>query len=245
MRAGRLAWACAVVSACVAAAVGAAAAPQPEPTLRVLFLGNSLTEANDLPGLVAAFGRARGASLEIGAFTPGGYSLEDHWADQGRQLLASGDWDAVVLQQGPSALPESQVLLRRFAIAWADEARRAGAVPALYTVWPEAYRSYALPTVIASYRDAARAAGARVLPAGAAWREAWRRKRSLPLYGPDGFHPSPMGSYLAALVVYAGLTDTTPVGLPRVVRTPRVSIAVSARTAKLLQASARVALARR
>jgi hypothetical protein len=236
----------AAVCACLAGTVGGgAAAAEPAPTLRVLFLGNSLTAANDLPELLAALGRARGVRVETGAFTPGGYSLEDHWADQGRALLAGGGWDAVVLQQGPSALPESQVLLRRFAIAWADEARRVGAVPALYTVWPEAYRSYALPTVIASYRDAARAAGARVLPAGGAWREAWRRKASLPLYGPDGFHPSPMGSYLAALVIYAGLTDTSPVGLPRVLQTAGMRVAVSAKTAKLLQVSARVALTRR
>ena len=41
-----------------------------------------------------------------------------------------------------------------------------------------------------------------LLPAGDAWRAAWAADARLPLYGPDGFHPSPMGTYLAALVIY-------------------------------------------
>jgi hypothetical protein len=214
-------------------------------SLSVLFLGNSLTAANDLPELVAALGRARGVRIDYAAFTPGGYSLEDHWSDRGRILLSSAPWDVVVLQQGPSALPESQVDLRRWARTWADAARARGAAPALYTVWPESYRQYALPTVIASYRDAARAAGARILPAGGAWREAWRRNGKLPLYGPDGFHPSRLGTYLAALVIYAGLTDSSPVGLPRVVHSSGAQVSVSAKVARTLQLSARAALAAR
>ena len=40
-----------------------------------------------------------------------------------------------------------------------------------------------------------------VLPVGEAWRSAWRIDPNIALYGPDGFHPSLMGTYLAALVV--------------------------------------------
>jgi hypothetical protein len=36
----------------------------------------------------------------------------------------------------------------------------------------------------------------------------------LPLYGDDGFHPSPMGTYLAAIAIYAELLEASPVGLP-------------------------------
>ena len=43
----------------------------------------------------------------------GGFSLEDHW-NQGiaQRRIAEGGWSIVVLQQGPSSLPESQVALR-------------------------------------------------------------------------------------------------------------------------------------
>ncbi|MDH3224200.1 MAG: hypothetical protein OEO23_10835, partial [Gemmatimonadota bacterium] len=41
-----------------------------------------------------------------------------------------------------------------------------------------------------------------LFPAGEAWRAAWRVDESLGLYGGDGFHPSVLGSYLAALTIY-------------------------------------------
>src|SRR5688500_18603857 len=73
--------------------------------LLVLFVGNSLTETNDLPARVAALAAATGRKLEYQTITFGGFSLEDHW-NQGdaRAALATRSWDVVVMQQGPSAL---------------------------------------------------------------------------------------------------------------------------------------------
>ena len=36
----------------------------------------------------------------------------------------------------------------------------------------------------------------------------------VPLYGPDGFHPTPTATYLAALVIYQQVSGRSPVGLP-------------------------------
>jgi hypothetical protein len=49
-----------------------------------------------------------------------------------------------------------------------------------------------------SYETAAKEIGGLFLPAGEAWRVAWKRDPDLHFYGPDGFHPSPLGSLLAA-----------------------------------------------
>jgi hypothetical protein len=175
-------------------------------SLRVLFVGNSLTETNDLPAVVASLARSRGRALEYRTVAFGGYSLEDHWQQgDARAALASRSWDVVVMQQGPSALPESQSNLREWATRFADEARAYGTEPALLTVWPESYRKGALVQVISSYRKAAVAAHAVLLPAGAAWREVWSCDARIALYGPDGFHPSRLGTYAAALVVYGRL----------------------------------------
>ena len=212
--------------------VSLASAGAPSSELRVLFVGNSLTETNDLPAKVAALAEATGRKLEYRTITFGGYSLEDHWhRGDARQALATRNWDVVVMQQGPSALPESQVDLRRWATTWADEARAAGTRTALMTVWPEAYRQGALVQVIGSYSRAAEAAGATLLPAGAAWREAWGCDARLPLYGPDGFHPSRLGTRLAALVVYG-----------RLFKAPLVT--AGTRQARVLQKSAARALGR-
>ena len=45
-----------------------------------------------------------------------------------------------------------------------------------------------------------------VFPAGQAWVSALSHDPSLPIYGTDGYHPAPLGTYLAALVVYEGIT---------------------------------------
>jgi hypothetical protein len=216
----------------------------PEP-LRVLFVGNSLTAANDLPAFVATLARVRGQrEIEYKTIAPGGTNLEDHWnAGEVPAELATGKWDVVVMQQGPSALPESQTNLIEWATRLADHARLYGVRPALLTVWPEHERRYATAAVIASYANAAKAAHAELYPAGVAWQAAWRRKPSLPLYGPDGFHPSALGTYLTALVVLAGLTGDEPSGKPFRLRRPGIKLVISPARAKLLRAAVAEALA--
>jgi hypothetical protein len=184
--------------------------------VRVLFIGNSLTAANDLPSMVAALAAAAGAGrLETRVIARGGYSLEDHWNDgQARRAIAGGGWSFVVLQQGPSALPESQVLLRQYTRRFNDLIVRAGARPALYMVWPSRERFGDFDGVRLSYTKAAQDVDGLLLPAGEAWRVAWRRDEHLALYGPDDFHPSPLGSYLAALVIVHRLTGRMPSSPP-------------------------------
>jgi hypothetical protein len=181
------------------------------------MIGNSLTNANDLAGLVEALADAAGLAWEVEAITVGGGSLEDHWGTAStRARIGSGDWDAVVLQQGPSSLPESRAHLRHWAEVFDSAARDAGARTSLYEVWPELARSDVFDRVRDSYALAASDVDGNFLAAGETWREAWRRDPTAPLYGPDDFHPSPAGSYAAALAIYAGLSGQSPVGLPRV-----------------------------
>jgi hypothetical protein len=152
------------VIAALAVACCSAAAAQPPQTLRVLFVGNSLTATNDLPAVVVRLAAQSGRRLEYRSIVFSGYALEDHWQQgDARAALASGGWDVVVMQQGPSALPESQANLREWSSRFADEARAHGVRPALLTVWPESYRRGALRDVIASYRRAAAAARAELL----------------------------------------------------------------------------------
>jgi hypothetical protein len=161
---------------------------------RVLFVGNSLTDGNDLPLIVEALSQSGGRPLSCDKVTYGGVSLEDHWGLKTQDRIAAGGWRYVVLQQGPSALPESRVNLREWTARFDTVIRQAGARTALYMVWPESFRREAFPDVSASYRLAAQDVGGTLLPAGEAWVAAWRRNPGLQLYGPDGFHPTVMGS---------------------------------------------------
>ena len=68
----------------------------------------------------------------------------------------------------------------------------------------------------ASYRAAADATGATLIPAGEEWERARTRKRGLVLTEADGFHPSEMGTEIAARAVVRALWS-----LPREQPAPR------------------------
>jgi lysophospholipase L1-like esterase len=183
--------------------------------MHVLFIGNSLTYSNDLPLVVQAMAKAAGKSLEVDSVTGGGYSLDDHWNDGGAQkAIASRRWTYVVLQHGPSSLPESRAELRAAVKRFAPVIRKAGAKPALFMVWPPADRISYFDDVRDAYALAAADVSGLFIPAGEAWRAAWRRDPNAPLYSQDDFHPSAAGSYAAALSIYGMIFKTSPQGLP-------------------------------
>jgi len=183
--------------------------------LQVLFLGNSLTLVNDVPGIVQAMVAFRtSTTITVSSVTPPGAGLEDLWLEgSALDSIRRGGWDVVVLQQGPSAT-EGRPSLLEYSQKFATEIRMVGAVPALYMVWPAEERSFDFDGVSDSYRTAAELVDGLLFPAGEAWRAAWRRDSTIDLYGYDRFHASPSGSYLAALVMFAQLTGESPIGLP-------------------------------
>jgi hypothetical protein len=62
--------------------------------LRILFIGNSLTAANDLPAVLEAFARAQGVVVETRTVAFPDHSLQDHWnRREARRALAEGKWD--------------------------------------------------------------------------------------------------------------------------------------------------------
>jgi len=189
---------------------------------RILFIGNSLTEANGLPAMVETLSRQGGGTpISTASVVFGGFSLEDHWKHgTAQRRVAEGGWSIVVLQQGPSALPESQTALREWTARFDAIIRASGGRTALYMVWPESNRRDAFDAVSRSYTRAAEDVGGMLFPVGEAWRGAWRRDPDVPLYGPDGFHPTPTATYLAALVIYQQISGRSPVGLPALTQMP-------------------------
>ena len=245
--AGRRVRALFAILALLACASAAPTGPEiPENALRVLFIGNSLTYFNNLPAVVAAMAIAT-AQEKPPAFAmvaQPDYSLEDHWNDgRARSALDSGPWHFVVMQQGPSSLVENRQLLRDWTQRFAGPIRAAGARPALYMVWPSSSRSGDFDGVLAAYSGAAAAVDGLFLPAGEAWRAAWRRDSELALYGPDGFHPSALGTYLAALVIFTRLYDVSPDVVPSTFPVGSSTLRVSDEAAAHMRAAAKEVLA--
>ncbi len=186
----------------------------PDADLRILFVGNSLTYANDLPGLVETVAEIAGHSVETASVAYSNYGLGDHWAAGTQSTIRELRPDVVVLQQGPSTLPESQAYLREWTDSLSRVIREVGAVPALLMVWPPEDPRYTFAAVHASYRAAAQDVGGIFIPAGISWLEAWKADSRFVLYAADRFHPAPLGSVVAALTVVRTLFDESLVGLP-------------------------------
>jgi hypothetical protein len=157
-------------------------------------------------------------------------------------MMEKEHFDFVVLQQGPSSLLESRANLRAWAASFAEIIRRRGGVPALYMVWPEETRLRMMGAVAESYRLAAKDVKGLILAGGEAWSAAWRIDPSIHLYGPDRFHPSELGSLLAALIIYEGLSGDAPVSLPNRLSTNALAgtqIVISAKDSLTLLGAAR------
>ena len=181
---------------------------------RILFVGNSLTRTNDLPSLVRSLGEAAGLSISVASILEPNYSLEDHWSDGLEDEIRRLRADFVVMQQGPSSLPASGEHLVAWAGVIAPVVREAGGEPVLLMVWPDYTRADYFDEVRDHYLAAAEAVNGRFVPAGWSWIETWGRDPELDLYGPDGFHPSYLGTLVAAHTVLAVLFDLDASAIP-------------------------------
>lgn len=181
---------------------------------KVLFIGNSLTYAHDLPAMLTAVAAQAGKTLVTGEVTEPDFSLADHYRLGRAQAEIAKGYQLVILQQGPSALEESQLDLKKWSLRFDPIIRSSGARPALYMVWPELARFGVFSAVRESYSNAADAIGGMFIPGGEAWRASWRVDPALKLYGDDDFHPSTLGTYAIAVSMFAELFRQMPDNLP-------------------------------
>jgi hypothetical protein len=245
MRILRLILLCAVIGACNKSPSETELPTRQLPAegFNVLFIGNSLTYWNALPALVSALAdSAKLPELNWAMVAYPDYNLEDHWArGDAPKAIALGNWDYVVLQQGPSSVLVNREQLINSTRMIDVELRRVNARAALYSVWPQISRQQDFPAAIESYRLAAETVNGLFLPVASAWLIAADMDRTIALYSQDGLHPSPAGSYLAALVMFQQLYDRSPVGLPARVRLDvdgAPILSVTAAQAATLQAAA-------
>lgn len=185
--------------------------------VRILFIGNSLTFFNDLPGLVASIADVSGIEVSVISRANANFSLEDHWHAGAAAGIRDLEPDIVVMQQGPSSLEQNKLHLRSWSDSLARVAHEVGATTALYMVWPSVDRILFFDDVLESYRLAAEASGSLFAPAGEAWREYWEEDPHAELYGGDGFHPSQLGSVVAAVTIASVVLDLDPTSLPATV----------------------------
>ena len=199
-----------------AAACSSATAAGDPPTRSILFIGNSLTFANDLPAMVALVAQADHDPIEVASVAGPNLAVIDHvnGSTDAVARIDRGGWGFVVLQQGPTPAGVCRDTLVLAAMRLAPHIRDAGARPALFSPWARLQAPQSLEPAGESAEMAARAVGGIVAPVGIAWREALRTDPGAPLYGPDGYHPAPAGTLLAALTIYDRLFGRDVRNLP-------------------------------
>ena len=188
--------------------------------LQVLFIGNSYTTTNDLPGTLAALVQASGQqpTLVVDQHCVGGATLQQHWeAGDALKKIQSSDWDFVVLQeQSQTALPAfgQQEKFFPYSQEFVREIKARQGIPLFYMTWKRPDTPFPAEDWIDSYVQITKRTKSEVAPAGIAFE---RVKLAIPGWNPyadTGGHPTSASTYLTACVFYCQLLDRDPVGLP-------------------------------
>jgi hypothetical protein len=193
---------------------------------RVLFIGNSLTFFNDLPGMFAEIAQSGGYEVEVEMIAHGGWTLADHVQSTAiTEKIKGGSWDYVVLQEKSRlpAIPDQRDEQMVPAVRILEERiKESGAETILFMTWgtrdglPEAgYDDYAemQSQIESGTLEIGKEFKITVAPVGIAWQSALERAHNFNLWQLDGIHPAREGTYLSALVFYALIFQQSPAGL--------------------------------
>lgn len=191
-------------------------------TRRVLFIGNSYTEVNNLPAMVQQIASSMGNALEYSQNTPGGCTFQQHLQNASLDLIRQGGWDVVVLQEQSQlpSFPPDQVARECFPYA-------AQLVEEVYAANPEGEAMFYMTwgrrdgdqenaqyypplgtyegmdsLLYDRYMYMAQVNDASVCPVGRVWRRLREQHSDIELYASDGSHPSMAGTYAAATAFY-------------------------------------------
>lgn len=182
--------------------------------IKVLFIGNSFTQRNNLPGLLADMAAERGLHVDTELISSGGASLRTHWnGGRASDAIAKGGYDYVVLQE-QSTLPVKNPQRMAENVRLFDAAiKRAGSTTVLYLTWARQHSPDSQQAITDAYQSIGTELGALVVPVGLAWQSFLAKHENPELYDRDQSHPTLAGSYLAACVFLAVLCGFDPVGI--------------------------------
>jgi hypothetical protein len=204
---------------------------------RVLFIGNSLTYTNGLPQTVVDLGIASGDTIRALQVALPNFAVIDHALGMSNAVgvIQSQPWDYVIIQQGPTTTAVNRDTLILAAKILDPHVKASGGRLAAFMAWPNLDQPHLFDAVRLSAQLAAEAVAGVFIPAGQAWRESMTAEPAIQLYGADGYHPGPLGTYLAALVTYEKITGKDARLLPGEAVVGGVRLAVSESVVRHLQ----------
>jgi len=200
-------------------------------SVRVLFIGNSYTEVNNLPNIISGMAASDGDVLVYQSSTPGGYTFSQHCTNPNTlSLINQGNWDFVVLQEQSQypGFPDAQVASNVYPYAKRLDSLIHEANPCAKTVFymtwgrkngdqdncqffPPLCTYLGMDSLLQlRYTIMAEDNHAYISPVARIWRSLRQQNSNIELYSSDESHPSPAGSFAAAASFYALLFNKNP-----------------------------------
>jgi len=195
-------------------------------TMQVLFIGNSYTHYHDLPQTVKEIAETQQINMEYTAIHPGGTRLAQHLqSEEVINTIKRGIWNYIVLQEQSTApaLPTEQVIKNVYSAASGLDSLiheyNNNARVIFYMTWghkngsQKQVKNYPLINTYQgmqerlkiSYLEMTYRHDAWCAPVGMAWQRVRQEHPDYILYEHDRSHPSALGSYLAANVIFTTL----------------------------------------
>lgn len=184
---------------------------------KILFIGNSYTEVNNLPLLIKNVSNSVGHDIEYESNTPGGFTFQNHVSGSS-SYIQQGGWDYVVLQEQSQlpSFPDNQFNNECYPYAqqlctMVREYNQDAKI-IFYMTWGRKYGDnqncqYFLPLctyegmdslLYLRYMIMAQDNHTLVSPVGKVWHFIRDNNPEIELYQSDNSHPSLAGSYAAA-----------------------------------------------
>ncbi len=197
----------------------------PVESRRVLFIGNSYTASNNLPGVIAAFADATPTTeIDFESVTQGGAQLATHiYQTDGLTRVEEGSFDTVVLQAQSLEPAFFQGDFFPAASVFSEAIEEAGAKAVWFATWArrednEVYQQWGLDgpedmtqRLEDAYRQAAGERGGTLARVGATWMSAFEASPGVALHSGDGSHPSRLGTFVAACTLFEAIFGQPPV----------------------------------
>jgi hypothetical protein len=168
----------------------------------ILFIGNSLTNTNNLPKLVKKNAKQKGIFIKTKMIAIPDYALLDHWNDgEVQKEISKNHYDFVIIQQGPSSQPFGKEVLIEYGKKYSTLCEKYNAKLCYFMVWPSLTYYDTFDGVIKNYKEASITNNAILCPVGEVWKTHFDATENFDYYASDGFHPSLKGSLIAAEII--------------------------------------------
>ena len=202
------------------------------PTIKILFVGNSFTERNNLHKIFKGISKANGYKVKTKKLAYGGYKLRKYSSSKtkaGKKLrkLLKKDWDYVVIQGHSEEFVKSYNKNSYKAVSKIIKmVRKSGAEPILYMNWSmkdgmeykergkkrSLTREETTKAVSDVYYRLGNEFGVKVAPVGQNFLRCAEEYPDIKLYKSDDKHPKYAGSYLSACTIYETIFGKSVIG---------------------------------